>query len=163
MDKVKEAIKKEIDTICEEGIDKDNLEALYKMVDIHKDIMQEELMKKEMEEIDMRYNDGYSRRGYNGYNDDGTTSYGRRRRDSRGRYKAGDEMMERMSDGYSGYEEGKEEYHRSGNYNAKEDGMESLEYMLQSMVEFFEYIQSQADNQEEVELVKKYARKIKEM
>lgn len=163
MENIKEAIKKEIDILCEEGIDRENLDALYKMVDIHKDIVKEELMMKEMEEMNMRYNEGYSRRGYNGYNDEGTTSYGRRRRDSRGRYRAGDEMMERMNDGYSGYSEGKEEFQRTGNYNAKEDGMESLEYMLQSMVEFFEYIQSQVENQDEAELIKKYARKIKEM
>lgn len=105
--------------------------------------------------------------------------YGRRRRDSRGRYRESEEygrrgnfrnyghypneMMDRMADGYEGYMEGMEEFRRGGDYGAKDEGMEALEYMLKSVVDFFEYIQSETDSQEEMELVKKYAKKIKEM
>lgn len=124
----------------------------------------------------MREYRGYGREEY------GREEYGRRRRDSRGRYMEGDEygrrgnfrnsgnyghypheMMDRMAEGYEGYMEGMEEFRRGGNYGAKDEGMEALEYMLNSVVEFFEYIMSETDSQEEMELVKKYAKKIKEM
>ena len=38
--------------------------------------------------------------------------------------------------------------------------MKSLEYMLQSATEFIKKLQEEADSPEEVQLVKKYAKKI---
>ena len=59
----------------------------------------------------------------------GRDEYGARGRDSRGRYR-GTSYMDRMYNEYGRYEEGREQYNR-GNYNAKEDSMKSLEYMLE--------------------------------
>jgi hypothetical protein len=98
-------------------------------------------------------------------------NYGRRRRDSRGRYMArgrsrgnyrGEEMIDEMDEHYKNYSEGREEYNR-GNYGAHSTTMKSLDYMLQSVVEFIEMLKKDAGSQEEVELIKKYTREISEM
>ena len=106
------------------------------------------------------YND-YGRRGY-GRDEYGRDEYGRRSRDSRGRYR-GDEQLNAMYNEYGRYEEGKEQYNRGGNYNAKEDSIKSLEYMLESMVDFVKMLKQDAKSQEEVNLIKEYTRKISEM
>lgn len=171
--KIIEKVKKETETVIEQilnqGIQENNLDVLYKLVDIHKDIANEEYWQKKKEETDMRYraygNDGYGRNPYG----EGE-SYGRRSRDSRGRYTArgydtkyrGHEMMDDMYGNYEAYTEGKEQYGR-GNYGAKEDTMMSLEYMLESMVNFVEMLKEDASSQEEVNLIKKYTKKISEM
>ena len=168
-----EKVKKETETVIEEilnqGIQENNLDVLYKLVDIHKDIANEEYWQKKKEETDMRYraygNDGYGRNSYG----EGE-SYGRRSRDSRGRYTArgydskyrGHEMMDDMYQNYEAYSEGREQYGR-GNYSAKEDTMMSLEYMLESMVDFVEMLKQDASSQEEVNLIKKYTKQISEM
>lgn len=165
IEKIKKETEKVMCEIAEEGLDLQNIETLYKAVDIHKDLANEEYWEKKKEVMSMRYR-GYgeygrdSRRG--SYNEGSYQNYGRRSRDSRGRYR-GDDMMEEMHEHYRGYSEQREEYGRSGNYGAKEDSMMSLEYMLQSMVDFVEMLQQEAENQEEVNLIRKYTKKISEM
>ena len=56
----------------------------------------------------------------------------------------------------------KEEYNR-GNYGAKDDTLKSLDYMLKSVVQFMEMLRDEATTDEEMQLIKKYARKISEM
>lgn len=41
--------------------------------------------------------------------------------------------------------------------------MKSLEYMLESVTDFIEMLQNNADSQEEVDMIKKYTRRISEM
>ena len=170
----KEETEKIIKDILDDGITNDNIDYLYKVIDIHKDIANEEYWKEK--EDNMRYRnsgrgmygnydmmDNYGRRDY----DD---SYGRRRRDSRGRFMErgrdrkyrGEEPMEDMYENYHMYLDGKDQYDR-GNYGAKEDTMKSLKYMLESVVCFFDMLKEDASSQEEMELVKKYAREISEM
>lgn len=172
--RTKEETEKIINAILEDGIRSDNVDYLYKIIDIHKDIANEEYWKEK--EDNMRYRnsgremygnydmmDNYGRRDY----DD---SYGRRRRDSRGRYMErgrdrkyrGEEPMEDMYENYNMYLDGKDQYDR-GNYGAKEDTMKSLKYMLESVVCFFDMLKEDATSQEEMELIKKYAREISEM
>ena len=136
MEKLKELVETELKTMQENGIDSSNIDAIYKLVDIHKDIENEEYWKAKKEAMEMRYSGNYE-----GYGE----GYGRRRRDSRGRFMAGQggrggsgggrggsgsgnyghympypEMyMDRMMDGMEGYMEGREQYNR-GNYNGKE-------------------------------------------
>lgn len=116
----------------------------------------------------MRYR-GTGRERYGRYRED--EEYGRgRRRDSRGRYMEsgrdsryrGHDMIDDMYDNYGDYTESREDYNR-GNYGAKEDTMKSLEYMLQSMVDFVEMLKSEANTQEEMNLIRKYTKKISEM
>lgn len=161
MDKVKEQVEQIIGQVVEEGIKKDDIEMLGELVDIHKDIANEEYWEKKKEVMDMNY------REYGNYGNEG---YGARRRDSRGRYMErgrggnyrGHEIMDEMYGAYGEYSEGREEYGR-GNYGAKENTMKSLEYMLESVVDFFKMLKEDASSQQEIEMIKHYAKKISEM
>lgn len=154
---IKERITKEteqkITEVLDQGLHEGNVDLLYTLVDIHKDIANENYW--EEKEDAMRYRN-YSEGSYREHD-----MYGRRQRDSRGRYK-GHEMMDDMYRGYEEYSEGKERYKR-GSYGAQEDTMKSLEYMLESMVDFVEMLCQDANSQEEVDLIKHYTRKIAEM
>lgn len=171
-EKVKEETENMICRILEQGLEKDNVEVLGKVVDIHKDIANEEYWGKK-EEI-MRYRN-YGRDSYGEYG-----NYGRRMRDSRGRFTEGgysegsysargydakyrgQEMIDDMYQNYGAYSEAREQYGR-GNYGAKEETMESFKYMLKSFKDFFKHLQHEASSQEEVEMLKKTAREISEM
>lgn len=126
------------------------------------------------------YNDGsYGREQYGEYGNYGEI-YGRRSRDSRGRYTEGgysdgsysargydakyrgEEMLDDMHYNYGAYSEAREQYGR-GNYGAKEDTMESFKYMLKSFKDFFKHLQKDANSQEEMEMLKKTAKEIAEM
>ena len=144
-DKVKELVEKGINKTIEDGIQTSNLDTLGKLVDIYKDIANVEHWKKE-EENDMRYDRryrDYTREPYS------REPYGGRRRDSRGRY-MGDEMINDMHEAYRDYSDGREE-------------MKSLEYMMQSVVQFIEMLEKDANSQEEIEIIKDYTRQISEM
>lgn len=169
-EKLKKLIEKGINSIIEEGLEISDLDNLYKLVDIHKDLANEEYWEKKKEAIEMRYR-GYGEQGY-GRENYGRESYGRRSRDSRGRYKEsgrggsrsyrGEEMMEEMQGAYQNYSAGKEEM-EMGNYGAKHDTMKSLEYMLESVVDFIEMLKKDANSQEEVQLIKEYTKEISEL
>ena len=171
--KVKEKVEEKINKLLEAGIQSGNVDYLYKLIDIHKDIENEDYWKVKKEGIkNMRYNDygaysdsSYGRRGVPGsgrgrYSDG---SYGRRGvpGTGRGSYR-GEEMLNNMHESFYDYSDGKEEYNM-GNYGAKEDTMQSLDYMLKSVVQFFKMLQEDADTEEEMQLIKKYSRKISEM
>lgn len=161
--KLKEDIKALKEKISKEGIQTgNNMEYLYKLVDIEKDLCEIEKEGESMKYSEYgRYgNEGY---GYEGYGRDeyGREDYGRRSRDSRGRYR-GHDHLDRMYSEYGRYEEGREQYNR-GNYNAKEDSMKSLKYMLESVVDFVKMLKQDATSQEEVNLIKEYTRKISDM
>lgn len=160
IEKVKEKTECIIDEILEEGITPDNIEMLGNVIDIHKDVENEEYWKIKEEFMmygnrgygnypSMNYGNRYSDRGYNG-----NRGYGRKYQ--------GHDMIDDMYQQYGRYEEGKEQYGR-GNYNAKEDTMKSLEYMLQSVEDFMCMLEEDAQSQEEVEMIKHTARKIAEM
>lgn len=83
----------------------------------------------------------------------------------RGRYRGddnGEEMMDEMYGAYREYSDGREEYRR-GNYGAKKDTMESLECMMESVVDFIAMLKKNADSQEEIELIQKYTEEISEL
>lgn len=171
MKELKEKIQEKIKAITEEGLDNIDIDLLGKMVDIHKDIDEEqyhcEKIKLKKEANDMRYGN------YGEYGE-----YGRRRRDSRGRYMEGNynegsysrgrgnyghympypEMyMDRMMDGMEGYMEGREQYNR-GNYNGKDQSVESLEKMLEGTQAFLGDILKDPEQKETHEVIKHYIR-----
>lgn len=169
--------KKVEEKICEildkTGIEASNVDYLYKLVDIHKDIENEKYWDKKKEVFEMNYRNygeygedysSYGRRGVPGtgrrYSEG---SYGRRGvpGSGRGRYR-GEEMLEDMHYMYNDYSDNKDEYGR-GNYGAKEDTMKSLDYMLKSVVQFMQMLEEDATSEEEMQLIKKYSRKISEM
>lgn len=162
--KVKKQIEEQIDTIVKEGIQLNNLDMLGKLIDMDTDLANQEYWNKKEEVMEMNYRN-YGNEYGNEYG-----NYGRRKRDSRGRYMRrgvdkkyqGEEMMGEMHDRYQEYSENREEYDR-GNYGAKGNTIKSLDYMLQSIVEFVEMLKEDASSQEEVELIKKYTREISEL
>lgn len=151
--KLKEEVLKLKEQIATQGIQNSNIEFLYKLVDIEKDLC-------EIEEggETMRYND-YGRYGRDEY---GRDEYGRR-----GNYRArgnfrGNDYMDSMYNEYNRYEEGREQYNR-GDYNAKEDSIKSLEYMLESAVDLVKMLYDKAQSQEEINIIRKYTKKMSEM
>ena len=111
---------------------------------------------------------GYGRGSY-GRDEYGRDEYGRRgvKGTGRGRYSRrgnyrGEEMIDNKYSNYGEYSEGKEEYER-GNYGAKEDTMKSLDCMLQAATDFIDYLEEEAEGQEEKTLIKEYRKEIGKM
>ena len=157
LQEVSEKVEEKIKNIMEMGINPDNIEALGELVDIHKDICNEKYWKKKEEVMKMRYR-GYDEYGEGSYGEGG---YGRRGRDSRGRYTGrggsyqGEEMLEEMREHYGNYAEG-------GRYGGPEKE-KAFDYMLQSAEEFFTHLMHEAEHPEQMEKIKRTARKISEM
>ena len=175
-EKIKEQLKELKKGILEEGIqNNNNLEHIYKIVDIEKDLCEIE----EAKEMRYgRYEDSYGRgsygRGsYGNYGDYGNygeyggygEGYVARRRDSRGRYMErgrdskyrGDDSLNEMSEQYGRYMENRERY------GAGEDTTKSLKYMLESMEDFARMLKEDAQSQEEVEMIRQTAQRIAQM
>lgn len=159
MDKVKKQVEEKIKEISQEGINMGNLETLGELVDIHKDLENEEYWKEKKEVMSMNYRGEYGNYGNEGY--------GARRRDSRGRYMArgrgrgnyrADEPMEEMYEKYQEYSEGREQYGHDD-----KGTMKALEYMLEAGIDFFEMLFEEASTPEAKQMIKHYAKKISEM
>ena len=149
---ITEAVEKPIETAIEEGVNLNNLDYLYKLVDIYKDVANIKYWKAK-EDI-MRYSN------YGNYGRGG--SYGRRGYDARYRGTRPEDKIDEMYMNYQAYSEGREAYGR-GNYGAREDSMMCLETMLESMEDFVKMLKEEASSQEEIELIRKYVKKISEM
>lgn len=170
MEKLKQQLEECIKSISENGLCRDEVDYLGKLVDIHKDIENESYWKDKIklkkEESEMGYGEygrgEYGRRG--GYRE----GYGRRRRNSRGRYMEGgyghympEEMMEEMMEHYQAYNEASEEYER-GNYGAEGGMAKSAEGIMKNVTAIVEEL-SQADSPEVMEIIQKHAKKIMEI
>lgn len=162
--KTKSEVERIIKQITESGLQIANVELLYKLIDIHKDIENEKYWKEKEEEsmyrgrdyfMDDSYNRGRSRDSRGRYMDG---SYGRRGvpGTGRGRYR-GYDMIEEMGEHYGDYSEGRDTY---GNDRETE---KSFDKMLQSLEDFTYLIMQEADSQDKIEKVRKTARKISEM
>lgn len=147
MNNIKEKVEKIISDIGERDLEPNDIDMLGKLVDIHKDIANEQYWK---EKLEMRY--GNYRRDYD-YDD---MSYGRRRRDSRGRYTKSGKMMDDMYDTYNRYDE-------SRSYGDRGETAKSLEYMMASAYDFICMLEEEASTDEEMDIIRKYARKISEL
>lgn len=102
------------------------------------------------------YSGNYGRRGVPG------TGRGRYRGYNAGGYSGAGENLSEAQEHYGAYSEGKEQMNM-GNYGAEGTTMKALDYMLKSVCQFMEMLQNEAGSQEEMQLIKKYARKIGEM
>lgn len=161
LSKIKKIVEVPMETIAKDGVSSNNLDYLYKLVDIQKDIANIEYWRAK-EDI-MRYSDyGNYGRGSYGRNSYGDGSYGRRGYDAKYRGHRPEDRMDEMYMNYQAYSEGREAYGRSGNYSAKEDSMKSLEFMLESAVDLFKMLREEASSPEEKEIIEKYAKKISE-
>lgn len=156
-DIVKEQTEKQIENITKTGITTSNVDYLYKLVDIHKDLKNEEYWK---EKINM-YNEG----SYGRYNEG---SYGRRYRDGaygrrgvkgtgRGRYR-GEEVMNEMYNAYNDYMDSQE----YGNYGTSESMMK-IEIMTDSLMDFIHHLKQEAKSPEEKRMIDEKLKEIGRM
>lgn len=156
--KAKGEVEKIIKQITENGLDIGNVELLYKLIDIHKDIENENYWKEKEENMMYRdydnYNGGRSRDSRGRYMEG---SYGRRGvpGSGRGRYR-GYDYIDEMSRNYGDYSEGRDTY---GNDHETE---KSFDKMLQSLEDFTYLLMQEADSPDKIEKVKMTARKISE-
>ena len=168
MQSLKELIETELKDILNIGIQEDNIDNLGKLVDIHKDIENEEYWSKKKEVYGMRYYDE-NRYGNDRYGDDYRMdhSYGRRGRpmnaprDSRGRYRGPEEKMHEIMEHYGDYTMASDAVNR-GNYGAEEDSVKSLDSMLKCVCIFMDMLEENADSPEEAQIIKKYRKKMSE-
>ena len=162
-------LEEQISDIVQQGIQTENITMLGKLVDIHKDLANEKYWEVKKEDINMRY------RNYSNYGEDSMGNYGRRMRDSRGRFMEGsygargydrryrgEEVLGDMYEGYQAYSESSEQFGR-GNYGAKQESMESLNTMLESVVDFMAMLKKDANSQEELDLIKRYSKTISDL
>ncbi len=178
LNQVKEKTEDLIEQLLQNEIEQNEIEILGKLIDIHKDISNEEYWKVK-ESDNMRYGMNYGNYGnysnggsygnnygnYGNYNGRGAGydsygnnyvdgSYGRRGRDAKYR---GDDHLNRMYEDYGRYEESRQRY------GAGEDTKKSLEYMLHSMEDFAKMLKDEAQSQEEVMMIKETAQRIASM
>jgi len=138
-EKLENKTKESIEKILDEGITTNNLEHLYKLVDIYKDA----------KEVDnMNYGnygnygarrpgyDSYGRGNYGEYGNYGEGSYGRRGYDMKYR---GDEHLDRISGEYGRYMENRQRY------GASPETDKSFEYMVKSLEDFVKYLHEEAE------------------
>ena len=161
--KTKSEVERIIKQITENGLQTANVELLYKLIDIHKDIKNEDYWKEKEENMMYRGRDYFMDDSYNGG----------RSRDSRGRYMDGSyerrgvpgtgrgryrgyDMIEEMGEHYGDYSEGRD------NYGNDRETEKSFDKMLQSLEDFTYLIMQEADSQDKIEKVRKTARKISE-
>ena len=167
IDKVTEEVDKSIKRIMEQGVQTNNIDFLYKMIDVKKDIA--EIEKEEQEMMYSNYGN------YDNYGEYDRSYGGGRRRDSRGRYMEGgsygrrgvpgtgrgryrgEEMMDEMAYHYGNYNEGREQY------GADEETMKSFKYMLKSFKDYYKHLKDEASSQQEVKMLEDVAREISEL
>lgn len=167
-DKVKEKVEEIIEKLLETGIQAGNVDYLYKLIDIHKDIENENFWNKKKEVLDMNYrnygeyDDDYSNYGRRGVPGTGRGRYGRRGvpGTGRGRYR-GDYAIDEMRDHYMNYSDANEETMR-GNYGAEGEMIKSVEGIMKNIYEIVEEL-SETNSPDVEQIIKKYARKISEM
>lgn len=161
--KLKELVAKGINNIIEDGIQADEIDTLGKLVDIHKDLANEEYWQKKKEDINMRYNyDEYNEYGRRGVPGTGRRNYGRRGvpGTGRGRYR-GEDTIEEMQEMYDNYNEANEEVNR-GNYGAENDMVKSVDGIMRNICEIVEEL-ADSGNPEVMHIIKKHTKKISEM
>lgn len=174
IEKVKEESEKVIKKILDQGIRSDNVDYLYKLIDIHKDVANEKYWKEKEESLEMRYgrssygagqmSGNYGRGSYGEYGE--SENYGRRGvpGSGRGRYRGGrgsgryrgEELMDEMMYHYGNYNE-------SGEYGAEGETMEALSELMESSYEYFKQLKESAKSPDEVKMMEHYFKKMGQM
>lgn len=151
---IKEQTDARIKEISEQQVQQGNIDFLYKLIDIKKDIVEIEKEENMMYRGYGEYSEGnYGRRGVPG---SGRGRYRENSYNARGNYR-GEQIMDDMREAYQEYSEGKE------NYGADSATMESFQYMLKSFKDYFKHLKNEASSQEEMEMLQKTAREIGNM
>ena len=135
--KIIEKMKESINKILEEGLNTQNIELLYKLVDIYKDTKEVESMNYGNYGGRRAGYDSYGRGNYGNYDMEyGRNSYGRQGRDSRYR---GDDELDRMYGEYGRYQESR------NRYGAGEETDRSFHYMVKSLEDFIKVLYEEAE------------------
>ena len=169
IEKVTEEVDKSIKRIMEQGVQTNNIDFLYKMIDVKKDIAEIEKEEQEMmygnygnygRDNDMMYSGGRRRDSRGRYMESG--SYGRRGvpGTGRGRYR-GEEAIDEMYMNYGEYNEANQSYNE-GNYGAEGGMKESAEGIMENIYEIVEELKD-TGSPEVMQVIKKYSKKISEM
>ena len=160
-EKVTKEVEKCISRLIENGLEKEDVELLGDLVDIHKDIENEKYWKNKEEDTMYynRYNDGTYSRDFSGaYGRQGMKGTGPYSRYNggrgSGRYR-GEDMLNTAYEAYRDYNRDME----YGNYGTNES-MQKIEIMADSLMDFVEHIMETAKTPEEKELIQ---RKIQEL
>ena len=124
-EKLVEKVKEKIQHILDEDINTNNLEYLYKLIDIYKDTKEVESMN-----YGRRY-DSYGR-GYGNYG-----NYGRRGYDMKYR---GEEQLETMAGEYGRYQE-------SRRYGDGQESDKSFHYMVKALEDFIRVLYEEAETE----------------
>lgn len=152
IEKIKINIEKKLEELSNLSLQSETIDKLSKLIDIHKDIKNEEFWEKE--EDNMRnygeygnYEGSYGRRGVAGTGRGryrAGDNYGRRGVDSKYR---GEEIMDNMYRNYQDYSDEKEMY------GADNKTMESFKYMVKSFKDYYKHLKENASSQEEVQIL----------
>lgn len=169
---IKQNVEDQITKTIANGLEtNESIDKLFKLVDIHKDIANEDYWK--VKEDNMRNRmygaNRYSRDTYGTSVIDNYGNYGRRMRDSRGRYmgdneihRKSEEFLDALNEHYGNYSLANDSVSR-GNYGSKEESIECLNDMLDSVVDFMVMLKREAKSQDEIDLIKRYAETITEI
>ncbi len=154
-DQVCEKVEEQLKKIVEQGITTNNIDFVYKLVDVHKDIANEKYWKikeeKYMRDYREGYNEGYGRRYRGEYGRRGVPGSGR------GRYRGEDAMME-MQESYDEYNEAYEES-MNGNYGAEGKMVKAVEGITENIVEIMKEL-SEADEPQVKRILQKTGKEI---
>lgn len=151
-DEIIKETEKQIETIKNEHINVNNIDYLYKLVDIHKDLKNEEYWKEKIESMKYRYGNyenygTYGRRNYRENNNYG--EYG-----ARGNYR-GEEALDGVYEAYRAYSE-------SGSYGTQ-DNMQKIEMMTDSLMDFVNHVKKIAKTPEERQFIDRKIQELSEM
>ena len=126
--------------ILNEKINTSNIDNLYKLVDIYKDIKEAECM---------NYSGNYGNYG-NSYGRPGYDSYGRRGVDMKYR---GGEYLDRMAGEYGRYSES------YGRYGHSEETDKSFHYMVKALEDFIKVLYEEADSPQQKQMLQESLQK----
>ena len=138
-EKLEKKTEESINKILDEGLNTNNLDHLYKLVDIYKDVKEVESMNYGNYGRRAGY-DAYGRDGYGNYGEYGNygrDSYGRRGYDMKYR---GEEELDRMHGEYGRYMASRERY------GAGEETDKSFHYMVKALEDFIMVLKEEAES-----------------
>lgn len=154
--KLSEEMDKQLAEVLEQGVNVENITYLGKIIDIIKDKENIIYWKEKLKMRYMNYNEGYGRRGRDSrgrYNEGGYMEG----RYNEGRNYEGEEIMEEMASQYGRYKEGR------GRYGHDSEKTKSFDYMLMSLEDFAKHLFDEAEDEMQIEKIRKTAKHISEM
>lgn len=155
MYKICTMLENELSRISDKGLTTANIEVMYKLIDMYKDIKNVEYWDSKMEGYSNTYGGDYS----------GNDSYGRhyvRGHYSRDGYSRAYDNDSSMAN-YDRYMDEKRRYRSNKSSDCKERVMESLNDYMDSFVQKMESMADEADCAEERQTIEKYINKIKQV